>query len=53
MGVAWGDRRTPQAPQMRGRFWLTAKAARSLGHAVPERIRDDEPVWLIQKETTK
>lgn len=51
MGVTWTDPRSRQAPQMRGRFWLTAKAARALGHAVPERIRDDEPVRLIVKET--
>ena len=54
MGVEWGGQRPKQAPQMAGRFWLTAKAARALGHRVPERIQDGEAVRLIdpEKETT-
>jgi hypothetical protein len=53
MGVTWSDPRPEQAPQMGGRFWLTARAARALGHRVPSRIHDDEPVRLIPKETPK
>lgn len=54
MGITWTDPRPRQAPQMAGRFWLTAKAARALGHAVPERIQDGEAVRLIdpERETT-
>lgn len=50
MGVELGGGRRRQAPQMAGRFWLTAKAARALGHAVPERIQDREAVRLIDPE---
>lgn len=54
MGVTWSEpRRGNPAAQMGGRFWLTAKAARALGHRVPSRIHDDEPLRLIPKETPK
>lgn len=40
-----------QSPQMTGRCWLTARAARALGHDVPADIDDDEAVRLVTKET--
>lgn len=34
-----------------GRYWLTAKAARLLGHEVPDDIDDDRVVIFDHKET--
>lgn len=50
MGVEMAGGRRPQAPQMAGRFWLTALAARVLGYRVPKYVKDDEAVRLVQKE---
>lgn len=36
-----------QAPQMTGRSWLTAKAARLLGHDVPPEVTDEEAVRFV------
>lgn len=44
---------TAQAPQMTGRCWLTARAARALGHDVPDDINDDEAVRLVPTEETR
>lgn len=45
MGIRLDDRRRPVPRNwLRSRAWLTAKAARLLGHDVPDDIQDDEVV---------
>lgn len=43
--------RRGQVDQTEGRYWLTAKAARFLGHEVPDDIDDDRVVVFDHKET--
>lgn len=35
----------------RTRYWLTAKAARALGHEAPDHIPDGDAVALVTKES--
>lgn len=40
-----------QDPQMAGRSWLTARAARLLGHQVPADVDDDEAIRYVPERS--